>query len=228
MRFKSLNIYLRRIVTVLICLFITSFSCLAGDYFKKDKLVFDFYSPNWVNTPNEILSDYKKSFGFSFSWGEDVQIKKSLFSIYYGIGYDYNSVTSNAKLLKPSLPFGHPDNFKWSSLSESYDVNKLKLHYLDVPFQFRFKTETNLPFRVYLGTKVGYLFSSNYSKETESNESESRKNLSEINRLRYGITFRMGYGMFNIFSYYGLNNLISTNQDKRINQFSLGLSLLLN
>jgi hypothetical protein len=34
----------------------------AGNYFKSDRLIFDFYSPQWVNAPNGISTDPSFSF----------------------------------------------------------------------------------------------------------------------------------------------------------------------
>lgn len=210
-------------------LFVLSFSeAQAGDYFKKDKLVLDFYSPTWLNTPNTVKSYFDQSIGFSCTWGRDNQIKHSLFSIFYGLSYDYNKVSTNANLQKPDFTLGHPDDLQWYSLSTPYDDNDVKLHYVDVPFELRFRTQTKYPFRLYLGMKVGYLFSSKYTLETPIIGEYSRSNIKEINHFRYGVTARVGYGMFNVYSYYGLDQLLANFQNKRIHQFSIGLSLLIN
>lgn len=200
----------------------------AGDYFKKDKIVVDLYTPIWLNTPNTVKSITHKSFGISYSWGSDLQIKKSRFSLYYGIGYDYNLVESNADLDYSTKTQSHSGNWKWYGISEEPEQNSVHLHYVDLPFEIRFRTQTKYPFRVYLGVKVGYLFSSKYEFEQTEQIEYSRKKIDELNHFRYGVTMRVGYGMLNFYSYYGLDNMLLSSQPKRINQFALGLSLLIN
>lgn len=200
----------------------------AGDYFKSDKVIFDFYSPNWVNSPNKINSDYNKSFGFAFTWGSDRQIKKSHFSYFYGISYDYNTISSNVKITDPNISIGHPSDAYWKHYPNQPKINKFKLHYIDVPFEIRFRTQTRFPLRVYVGSKIGYLIKSSYHHEDASGNSHVKKQLDGLEPIKYGLTLRLGYGMFNLYSYYGLNSTFDSNVGGGTNQFSFGLSLLAN
>jgi hypothetical protein len=66
--------------------FLTSLNAFGGDYFKKDKLVIDFHSPNWLYTPYGISTDYKDSFGFSFTFGNEIQLEKKFVFLLLWIG----------------------------------------------------------------------------------------------------------------------------------------------
>ena len=64
--------------------------------------------------------------------------------------------------------------------------------------------------------------------ESEVEDSYARKRLDEINHFRYGLTARIGFGQFNLYSYYGLDNMLLSNTNNKMHQFSLGVSLLVN
>lgn len=216
------------LLTALVCCMFGTFKVQAGDYFKTDKMIFDFYSPNWVNTPNEINSDFKKSFGFSFTWGADRQIKKSLFSYYYGLSYDFNKISSNAKVVVPINIAGHPTDLHWEHYAIQPKINKFKLHYIDLPLELRFRTQTKIPFRFYVGAKVGYLVKSSYIHEGTLGNTINKSKIDGLNPLKYGLTCRIGYGLLNVYSYYGLNRTLTKEVGGGTHQFSLGLSLLAN
>jgi hypothetical protein len=55
-----------------------------------------------------------------------------------------------------------------------------------------------------------------------------RKNLNELDRFKYGITLRLGYGLINFYTYYGLNGLMVPEKQKGVNQLSFGISLIAN
>jgi len=42
------------------------------------------------------------------------------------------------------------------------------------------------------------------------------------------MTLRVGYGLINIYAYYGLNTLLSDKTDQVINEFSFGITLMAN
>lgn len=229
MKLTAFNILIfKRNIALLLCSMVGVLHLQAGDYYKTDKMMFDFYSPNWVNTPNQISSDYNKSFGFAFTWGADRQIKKSLFSYYYGLSYDYNKIGTNAKVVEPINLLGHPADLHWEHYTIQPKINKFKLHYIDVPLELRFRTQTRIPFRFYLGAKVGYLIKSSYVHESTLGNTINKSKLDGLNPLKYGLTCRIGYGLFNVYTYYGLNSTLTKEVGGGTHQFSIGLSLLAN
>lgn len=198
----------------------------AGNYFKSDRLIFDIYSPQWVNTPNGVSTD--PSFSFSFSWGKDIPYKKSKFSWFYGLGYDFTNINHNSNLKSFSAFEVTPREIGMRVLNVPYDLNRLSTQYLELPIEFRYRTQTKNPFRVYVGGKFGYMTKSKYNLDEGSGDVFVRKSLHELDRFKYGITFRIGYGLVNIYSYYGLNGLIVPEKQKGVNQLSFGISLLAN
>ena len=184
----------------------------AGDYIKSDCLLFDFYTSKWVNSPNEITTN--PTVNFSFSYGKDFLIKSSNFSWFYGLGYDFSAMN-------------HSINFK--SLPSISGMSKdVGIRILNVPLEFRYRTQTKSQFRLYLGFKAGYMVRSFYLLQEDRKDIYFRKNLSELENLKYGMTFRLGYGMINLYAYYDLNGLLSSQLQKSINQLFFGVTLMAN
>tara|TARA_B100001094_G_C17955757_1_gene682891 strand:- start:99 stop:761 length:663 start_codon:yes stop_codon:yes gene_type:complete len=198
----------------------------AGDYFKSDRFILDFYSPQWVNTPGGVSTD--PSFSFAFSFGKDIPYKKSNFSCFYGLGYDFTNINHNANLKSLSVFEGTPREIGMRVLNVPYNLNRLSTQYLELPIEFRYRTQTKNPFRLYLGGKFGYMTKSKYTLDKVIGDRHERKGLNELERFKYGITMRIGYGLVNFYTYYGLNGLIVPEKQKGVNQLSFGISFIAN
>ena len=197
-----------------------------GEYFKSDRLMFDFYSPQWVNTPNKITTD--PTFSFSISWGKDMLIKNSKFSWFYGLGYDFSAIRHNINF--KSLPnIDEPAReIGVRILNVPYSINRLSTQYLEIPFELRYRTQSKYPFRLYLGAKMGYMTRASYNLQEQNKDAYKRRNLNELDRLKYGVTFRVGYGLLNLYTYYGLNGLMISKRQRGINQLAFGVTLMAN
>jgi len=196
----------------------------AGDYFKSDRFILDFYSPQWVNTPVGVSTD--PSFSFAFSLGKDIPYKKSNFSFFYGLGYDFTNINHNVNLKSLSDYDVTAREIGLRVLNAPYNLNKLSTQYLELPIEFRYRTQTKNPFRFYAGCKIGYMTKSKYTLDKVSADKYERKSLNELERLKYGLTMRIGYGLVNFYTYYGLNGLIVPEKQKGVNQLSFGISLI--
>lgn len=197
-----------------------------GDYFKNDRLLFDFYAPQWLNTTQGVQVD--PSFSFAIAYGSDIQIKKSRFSLFYGLGYDFHQINHNVNFKNSFLNGPNGRDIGLSILNIPFELNRLSTQFIEIPLEFRFRTQTKNPFRIYLGTKVGYMVKSKY-RLTEVNKNDfERVGLNELERWKYGVTARIGYGLFNVYAYYGLNALTNYGSEPNFNQLSLGLTLMAN
>jgi hypothetical protein len=102
----------------------------------------------------------------------------------------------------------------------SLDLNKSMLvtNYVDIPLEFRYffnRQDPKRSWNIGIGGKVGYLFASHTKiKYDEAGDDVIVKNKKEfgLNRFRYGVTGRVGYGGFNIFTYIGLSNLFDSGE----------------
>lgn len=153
-----------------------------------------------INTPNEV-SQNGFSGGFSVGFIKDIPLNNNgTFGVAVGLGYQYNAYIQNLKISKEN-------NINVFTIAEDYNSNWLRLHAIDVPFEFRWRNSTFEKYkfwRVYTGIKASYIFASK-SKFTDVNETILINNISELNKIQFGIIFSAGYSTWNLYVYYGLN-----------------------
>lgn len=118
--------------------------------------------------------------------------------------------------------------------ANSFDKSKLGLNYLDVPVELRYYTRKdnfNRGFRVALGLKAGILYSSftklKYEDAATDNRLTKDRQQLGINRFRYGVNARFGFGGFSFFGYYALSDTFETAPDGAANTraLTIGISL---
>ena len=155
-------------------------------------------------------------------------IKNSKFSWFYGLGYDFSAIRHNINF--KSLPnIDEPAReIGVRILNVPYSINRLSTQYLEIPFELRYRTQSKYPFRLYLGAKMGYMTRASYNLQEQNKDAYKRRNLNELDRLKYGVTFRVGYGLLNLYTYYGLNGLMISKRQRGINQLAFGITLMAN
>ena len=108
--------------------------------------------------------------------------------------------------------------------------NLFTSHNLEFPLELRWRTSTATKYnfwRVYTGIKFFYNLSNKFQFDDESNTTYKYSNISNYNRLQYGLTLSTGYDEFNINIFYGLtpvfkgSNLNGEKIDTKILKFGL-------
>jgi hypothetical protein len=169
----------------------------------------------------------------------DIQIGKSDFSIHPGFGlglerYKFN----NNKTLGYTGP--NEDILQMVLVStilpnaSSLKRTGLITNYIDVPLEVRFSGNPDDPghtFKVSLGFKFGVLYDSftkiKYREDSETKKLKDKQNFN-LNPIRYGALFRIGFGSFSAFANYTISPLFKNGEgpDKAvINNFTVGLTL---
>ncbi len=90
-----------------------------------------------------------------------------------------------------------------------YEKNKLALYFVDLPIEFRWRTstfESHKFWRVYTGFKLSYLLLSQ-SRYLDANQNFKIDNNPDINKIHYGAYISAGYNSWNLYAYYGLQNM---------------------
>ena len=141
-----------------------------------------------------------------------------------GLGYAYNAYIQNLKISSTS----NITQFEVLE-SSSFNSNRFSIHLIEVPLEFRWRTSTASKYnfwRVYSGVKFGYLFASS-SKISEDVNVIKLNNISQFQKLQYGLTLNTGYNTFNLSLYYGLNSLFKDakigSEQINLKQFNIGL-----
>jgi hypothetical protein len=206
-------------IKLLISLLFITLSCFAQDVAKDfdapDSLYREdqFYLNITYNTlqrrPNGLKQN-KLSPGFAFGFLRDMPLnKKRTVSLAAGLGYSLAIYNQNMGIIdvgnETTYSILDPDNITFSK-------NKLSLHYVDIPIEFRWRNSTpdsHKFWRVHMGVKVSYLFYDSYKLES-SQGNLGQTNIKDLNDLHYGIYLTTGWNTWNIYAYYGFNPLFKS------------------
>jgi len=169
--------------------------------YREDQFYVSITYNALIDLPNNVSQN-------SFSTGVHLGVirdfplnKRRNIALALGLGYSFNSFNQNIR-----ISGRNPYNYSILE-SSNYSKNNFAQHFIEVPFQFRWRTsnaESYKFWRVYTGLKLGYLIASK-SIFNDSSGSDNQKNLTDLNKLQYGLTMSIGYNTWNGYIYYGLN-----------------------
>ncbi len=206
----------------------------------KDIILLDIFNDLWQDVPSDIdLRTINQGVGFYAMLNRP--IAKTDFSIALGIGVSSHNFYSDAIPILSRNSANLPDgNTIFETLGNyynkpvAYSINKLNLTYIEIPVELKYKTiaERNKRFRISVGFKIGYNIS-NHTKyrgedviEMTSEQVVIKKsNIRNINDWNYGIIGRIGYGRFNIMTYYSLAKIFDKDKGPQIFPISIGLTI---
>jgi len=175
-------------------------STFVDNKYLEDQLYFSLTYIHMLDLPDEI-SQSGFSYGLAGGFIKDFPLnQRRNFGLGVGIGYSFNNYYFNVNV-DPSEP---------SDEEVSIRNNKVILHSVEMPVEFRFRTSTANKYkfwRIYPGFKMAYKFAQNTSFG-KSNDFDV-DDIIDINDFLYGITFSVGYNKWNLHAYYGLNDLFT-------------------
>lgn len=193
--------------------------------YREDQFYVSVTYNTLINLPKNV-SQNSFSPGLHLGFIRDFPLnKRRNIALALGLGYSFNSYNHNIRISEsnPSI---------YTIINNSNFVkNNFSLHLLEVPFEFRWRTssiESYKFWRIYTGFKLGYIVASK-SVYNDGLESINMKNLTDLNKLQYGITMSVGYNTWNGFIYYGLNpvfNEVSTADLQSIDMSTLKIGLI--
>jgi hypothetical protein len=194
--------------------FFSAFSQEIPDFSAVDSLYREdqFYVGITYNTLLKRPSGISQNkFTPSFSLGilRDMPFNKNRTkSIAAGIGYTLNNYNQNILISETN------GNIGYSTIPSdiNFDKNKLTLHYIDVPIEFRWRTstpESHKFWRIYTGFKFSYLIYDR-SKYADSEVLMKVVGNSDLNKFQYGTYLSVGYNTVNFNVYYGLNPIFKS------------------
>jgi hypothetical protein len=159
----------------------------------------------------------------------EMRIMKSKFSFVPGIGLSLerfklveNDLLSFAKVdgiyTNPVLNFDSlviypPAVHKFPGLKKSQIVT----NYVEVPLELRYTLNPDDParsFKISIGGRVGYLYDEfnklKYRQNGDTKQLKDKQNMN-LNRFRYGVFAKLGFGSFSLFGYYNLSSMFESN-----------------
>ncbi len=202
------------ILLLFICGFQWSFSQEAvakevDSLYKEDQFYIGVTYNLLSNKPKDV-SQSGFSTGFHIGFIKDMPInKRRNVSIGLGVGYSGNSFNQNMLINK--------DNSNTTTYSvltdiDTYSKNKFSMHLVEMPFEFRWRTSKASTYnfwRIYAGFKIGYAFS-NTTNHVGDLGTLKHSDISSFNKVQYGLTLSIGYNTWNLYVYYALNPIFSS------------------
>lgn len=209
----------------------------------KDRLVIDLCMMNaivkkdgGVRVPDNFkLSGFNRGINVYFMYDVvlDKKKKNPHFSIAPGIGVG----SENYYFKKFGMSWHNDSLTRFYPLGDSISSknSKLNMTYIDIPLEFRFRStpnkKTGWSFKFAAGFKFGFLVGSKWKYKGESLNNSGENvvfkdlKVANMNKLRYGVYLRGGFGMFNLFAYYSISNTFVANKGPKMNPIVFGLSI---
>lgn len=177
--------------------------------YREDQFYFNI-TYNTLQKRPDGLKQNKLSYGLAFGFLRDMPLNtKRTISLAAGLGYSLSVFNQNLGIIdvnnETTYQILNADNITFSK-------NKLSLHYVDLPIEFRWRNSTpdsHKFWRVHLGIKLSYLFYDQYKLES-SQGNVGQTNLEDLNDFNYGIYLTTGWNTWNLYAYYGLNPLFKS------------------
>jgi hypothetical protein len=193
----------------------------------KGDLFIDFGFNTLNNKPEELNTRFIASRTFNIYYQHPINLfgNASGFTFNPGFGFatDKLAFTNNRTLF--NNPAIGPESSRLAPISEVYGANisinrnNVGLTHFEVPLEFRYhfnKKNYNKSIRWALGGKVGYLLNAQ-TKIAYTNNAGLERQIKDrqsygFSPIRYGVYTRLGFPGFNLWAYYGLNEVFRTEQ----------------
>lgn len=227
-KFMAYNINMR------FYLYIITFFTTLGIYAQQKEVDFDavdslyredqFYlniSYNALQKRIEGITQNKLSPGIAFGFLRDMPInKKRTVAIAAGLGYSLAVYNQNLGIRENN----GVNTYQIFDSDISFSKNKLSLHFVDLPVEFRWRDstpESHIFWRVYTGVKLSYLFYDQYKSQASIGDFKQSNN-KDLNQFHYGVYVAAGWNTWNFYVYYGLNPLFKSSA--KIDNQSIGMN----
>jgi hypothetical protein len=211
----------------------------------KGDLLIDIGFNTLNNKPEELNTRFIPSRTFNIYYQHPINLfgDASGFTFNPGFGFatDKLAFTNNRNLF--NNPEVGPESSRLAPISEVYGANlsinrnNVGLTHFEVPLELRYhfnKRNYNKSVRVALGGKVGYLLNAQtkiaYSTNTGLERQIKDRQSYGFSPIRYGVYTRLGFPGFNLWAYYGLNEVFRANQgpfNTQASHLSFGVSFAL-
>jgi hypothetical protein len=192
----------------------------------NDRLIIEINHTGWLGLPANIAQNNLASIGMNVAVMFDKPIGNSPFSFGYGIGFFSHNFHSNTEFIYNKDSIGTGFTTSMEPLKRPYTVNRYAQKILEIPIEFRLRTKTDKQFKIHIGGKIGYVVNDFHT--IKDNDGKTRVyNLKNINPLRYGVNFRIGFEQFAFTASYYFTEIFK--KDKGVNgiiPYSIGIAII--
>lgn len=188
----------------------------------KDHIVVDFSFDSYRNWPTGI-SQKPYSLGGNAYLMWDYPFGYGPFSVAVGAGFSTHDVHTNGQIT-------YSIDGKYTSfvpLTVKYNTNKFSMNYIEIPVELRLRTRGEKSFKMTIGGKIGYAYNV-HTKYADADGKIKVYRIKNIDPLRYGVTFRIGYNKFNLQGFYALSEIFKKGRgEPGMTPYSIGIGMLL-
>jgi Outer membrane protein beta-barrel domain len=222
------------VILLAICLYVTQgYSQVVNESTKKRiSIGVGLFTDIMMKMPSGIKSRIINQ-GVNIFGTYNIPFGKSNFSFAIGLGLGSHNIYGNFFVNSTSdstALIRIPDSVK-------YKRSKIALTYLEIPLEFRFKSNSKV--NVGLGFKGGFLIGSNtkyvgdgpikttnYTLNATGKQRVKFWGINNLEQFTYGPTLRIGYKWFNVTGYYMLSSLFTKNRGPEMYPISVGFVLM--
>jgi len=180
-------------------------------------------------SPNNEFLDYRggKTSTFSFDVLQFGYRFNSNFKLYVAGGFDWTLIRLRDNVtIQKNLPTltALPENVEFSK-------NRFSSSYVHIPLNFEFRTnETKKGKRFYfiLGPEVSFLLGGKVKQISDEFGKQKQYDNYHFQSVRYGGSFRFGYGGLGLFTKYYFNDMFDTAAQAGLKNMSFGITFGLN
>ncbi|MSP85228.1 MAG: PorT family protein [Flavobacteriaceae bacterium] len=176
--------------------------------YREDQFYFGITYTTLQKRPAGVTQN-KFTPSFSIGFLRDMPFNKARNKAFAaGLGYSWNNYNQNILIYEAN---GIPE-YSTIISATNFDKNKLMLHSIDIPLEFRWRTstaESHKFWRIYSGLKFSYLF---YTQSNYKDHQTSIKVIGnpDINKFQFGTYLSIGYNTVNFNVYYGLKPIFKS------------------
>ncbi len=188
----------------------------------KDHIVVDFSFDSYRNWPDGIGQKPYSLGGNAFlMW--DYPFGYGPLSLAIGAGFSTHDVHTNGQIT-------YSIDGKYTTfvpITTKYSTNKFSCNFMEIPVELRIRTRGEKSFKMAIGGKIGYAYNV-HTKYADEDGKIKVYRIKNIEPLRYGVTFRIGYNKFNLQGFYALSELFKKGRgEPGMIPFSFGVGMWL-
>ena len=198
---------------------------------REDQIIFDINHDRLLNMGDDVEQKIW-SRGINIYLMYDIPIANENFSFGIGAGFSSSNYFTNAGVQTSVID--STTNQTFSSFVPfdddlDYKRNKLSVNYLDIPVEFRVRTNENAKgnrFKLALGAKLGRTVNVHDKFIADNGDKFKTYIFPNVRDWRYGVTGRIGYGKVTLSGFYSLVSLFDTNAGEDVTPISVGISII--
>lgn len=203
---------------------------------KYDRLMIDLVYNDWQGD-KDMFNSPATSIGYNISLMKNsILNKKGTVSLGWGLGYSrYNNRTNTPLFIYEgnNMPIGEQGITSFAENTSETSTEKWSFHanYIELPLEMRFRTKGYNHVKFMIGGKIGYQFNAHrrlaYTSQNGNEYVNKLYNFPDNNRLRYGVTARVGIRNWALFAAYHFSPLFTHDESVSLTPLSLGLTISL-